>query len=156
MVKNSVHDTGEGGRGIDTDRVRGKALARRVLPARKGLSLLGRSSPLGRGAGGEPPVQRFPVDLKHKHRIKQVDKAAGISGTAAKERRRVAAIGRQRADLRHVPQPRPRRVRTRRQGLPRMGIAPIRQLPIAVDSVAAAPLQLVADRRLPGAGDAVD
>jgi hypothetical protein len=65
-------------------------------------------------------------------------------------------IGRQSADLCHVPQPRPRRVCTPSQSLPRLEIAPIGQLPIAVDGVVTAPLQLVTDRRFPSAGNAVD
>ena len=41
-------------------------------------------------------------------------------------------------------------------GFPRFWIAPIGQLPVAMDGMIAAPLQFVADRRFTGAGNAVD
>jgi hypothetical protein len=156
MFKNGVHDACEGCRGINDDCVLGKPRFCRMLESRKGFPFTCRSSPLVFRSGGKTPIQRIQIDLKHKHGIEQTDEAVSIPGTAAKECCGMVVIGHQSLDLLNVPYPSTMLVSVPFHQLPSLEIVPIGQLPVAVDGVIAAPLQLVADRRFPGAGNAVD
>src|SRR5215218_8076258 len=127
-----------------------------MLESRKGFSFACRSSPRVFRSGGKTPVQRLQIDLKHENAIPHIDETVGIPGTTAKERCRMVLIGHQSADRRNVPHPGTLLISAFINGFPRFWIAPIGQLPVAVDGVVAAPLQLIADRGFTGAGDAVD
>ena len=156
VVKNSVDDACKGCRGVDADGVRGQAFLCRMLESRKGFAFACRSAPRVCRSGGKTPVQRSQIDRKHENAIPHIAETVGIPGTTAKEGCRMGVIGQQSADRRNVPHP-----GTLRSGAPRNGragfwLAPIGQVPVAVDGVVAAPLQFVADCGFTGAGNAVD
>ena len=127
-----------------------------MLESRKGFPFPCRSAPRVLRSGRKTPIQCIHIDLKHKHCIEQTDEAVGIPRTAAKECCRMVLIGDQSSDLLNVPYPTTMLVSASIHGFSSLEIAPIGQLLIAVDGVIAAPLQLVADRRFTGAGNAVD
>ncbi|GAA0806932.1 VOC family protein [Spirilliplanes yamanashiensis] len=89
--------------------------------------------------GTVPEVRRAPGEPP----FEQADERREVPGPAAEERHRRAPVGHQRV----------------RGGVRRLAgdrVALVRRLAVAVHGVVAAALQFVADRRLAGAGDALD
>lgn len=111
-------------------------------------------APFALGPRCETLVQGFGIDVGDGDFVEEVNEVREVSRPAAEEGYRMGVVGDERLDLVDIPD-----VIFVASGCERLAgfwIALIGEFPVAVDCLVAAPLQLVTDGGLAGAGNAFD
>lgn len=113
------------------------------------LTLLGPVTPLVHGTLVEALDKGLDIDVEDEDRVEIGDELREVPGPTAEVRHRTGLVRDQGSDRVHVPEV--VLVASVDRGVARDRIASVGQLTVAVDSVEAPPLQLVADRSLASA-----